>query len=65
MMLCVYFGGAIATDIHSPKYLYQPLVVLSLVLMTALFKKPKIFHESFKIEWSDRVRLTLDKISLS
>jgi len=36
ILLCSYFGGAIATDIHSIYYLYQPVIVLSLVLLTAL-----------------------------
>jgi hypothetical protein len=53
MMLCSYFGGAIATDIHSPHYLYQPIVVLLFVLTTALLKKPSLFHESIKIPWNE------------
>ena len=45
MMLCSYFGGAIATDIQSPNYLYQPLIVLSFVFATAILRKPSLFHE--------------------
>lgn len=45
VFLCSYFGGAIATDIHSPEYLYQPLVVLSFVFISAFVRRPGIFHE--------------------
>jgi len=49
MMLRSYFGGAIATDIHTPNYLYQPLVVLGLVFATAILRKPSLFHERLTI----------------
>jgi hypothetical protein len=50
MMLCSYFGGAIATDIHSPEYLYQPLVLLAFVIATAVIRKPTLFYEKIKIQ---------------
>jgi hypothetical protein len=53
MMLCIYFGGAIATDIHSPSYLYQPLVVLAFIFATAIIRKPSLFHENIIIQWNE------------
>lgn len=47
VLLACYLGGAIATDIHSTQYLYQPVVVLSFVILTAILKKPEIFHSRF------------------
>ncbi len=49
MLLCGYFGGAIAMDIQSPNYLYQPLVVMTFVLITAAIRKPSLFHEDLTI----------------
>lgn len=46
MMLCSYLGGAIATDIHSPDYLYQTIVMLTCILITALIRRPSLFHDS-------------------
>lgn len=51
MMLCSYFGGAIATDIQSPNYLYQPLMVLVFVIATAILRKPSLFHDSIRVQW--------------
>lgn len=51
MMLCCYFGGAIATDIQSPNYLYQPLIVLAFVIATAILRKPSLFYENISIQW--------------
>jgi hypothetical protein len=51
MMLCSYFGGAIASDIHSPDYLYQPIVVLTFTLITALIRRPSLFHDRISIHW--------------
>jgi hypothetical protein len=49
ILLCSYFGGAIATDIHFINYLYQPVIVLALVLITALIRKPSIFFDGLKV----------------
>jgi len=51
ILLCSYFGGAIATDIHAPEYIYQPVIVVFFILLTSFVRKPSIFHE----------RLTMDK----
>lgn len=45
VLLCAYLGGAIATDLHAPQYLYQPLVVLSLVFVTTYLRRPDIFAD--------------------
>jgi hypothetical protein len=50
MMLCSYFGGAIATDIQSPNYLYQPIVILTLVFIAAALRKPSLFYDSVKMK---------------
>jgi hypothetical protein len=60
IMLCSYFGGAIATDVQSPNYLYQPFVVLGLVLISTFLKKPSFFHDGFRIEKGERVRIFLE-----
>lgn len=45
VLLCSYFGGAIATDLHAPQYLYQPVTVLSLVFITTYLRKPSIYSD--------------------
>ncbi|MBC5991995.1 hypothetical protein [Pontibacter cellulosilyticus] len=45
VLLCSYFGGAIATDMHTPQYLYQPVIVLTLVFLTTYLRKPFIFSD--------------------
>ena len=45
VLLCSYFGGAIATDLHAPQYLYQPVIVLTLVFITTYLRKPSIFSD--------------------
>ena len=62
MMLCSYFGGAIATDIHSPAYLYQPLIVLTFVFATALLKKPSLFADNIRIERDNQVSLIIKRL---
>ena len=54
--LCCYFGGAIATDFHSPEYLYQPLLVLSMVFITTTLRRPGLFYRPLSIcEESGRI----------
>lgn len=50
VMLSAYFGGAIATDLHSPEYLYQPVIVFSLVIATSVIRKPSLLSDIVQIE---------------
>ena len=50
VLLCSYFGGAIATDLHSPEYLYQPIVVLMFVFLTTYLRRPSIFSDKLAAE---------------
>lgn len=43
VLLCSYLGGAIATDLHAPQYLYQPITVLVLVFISTYLRRPNIF----------------------
>ncbi|PRY14898.1 hypothetical protein CLV24_103135 [Pontibacter ummariensis] len=45
VLLCSYLGGAIATDIHAPEYLYQPIVVLTFVFLTTYLRNPALFSD--------------------
>lgn len=45
VLLCSYFGGAIATDLHAPQYLYQPVVVLTLVFITTYLRRPSLYSD--------------------
>lgn len=45
VLLCSYLGGAIATDIHAPQYLYQPVVVLTFVFLTTYLRNPSLFSD--------------------
>ena len=49
VLLCSYFGGAIATDLHAPEYLYQPVVVLALLFLTTYLRRPAIFSDKLAI----------------
>jgi hypothetical protein len=62
MMLCSYFGGAIATDMQAQNYLYQPIVVLVFVFVTAVFRKPSLFNDNIKIKWDAQVSQSVEKI---
>jgi len=61
VLLCSYFGGAIATDLHSPEYLYQPLVVITFVLITSFIRNPAIFHHSLEIREESRSKTIIFK----
>lgn len=50
IMLSAYFGGAIATDLHSPEYLYQPIVVLTFVIATSAMRNPLLWSDIIRIE---------------
>ncbi|GAB3200008.1 hypothetical protein ABID22_003039 [Pontibacter aydingkolensis] len=45
VLLCSYFGGAIATDLHAPQYLYQPVTVLTLVFISTYLRRPSIYSD--------------------
>ena len=45
VLLCSYLGGAIATDIHAPQYLYQPMVVLTFVFAATYLRNPALFSD--------------------
>ena len=45
VLLCSYFGGAIAIDLHAPQFLYQPVVVLTLLFITTYIRKPSIYSD--------------------
>lgn len=52
VLLCSYFGGAIATDLHAPQYLYQPVTVLTLVFVTTYLRRPSLYSD--KLEAIDK-----------
>lgn len=56
MLLCCYFGGAIATDIHAPQYLYQPVTVVVFVVLTAFVRKPAIFLNGLEMRSENRLK---------
>ncbi len=59
ILLVAYFGGAIATDLQAPQYLYQPAVLLGLVIFTGLFHRPIIFMNELKlVDQGKRLTLT-------
>jgi hypothetical protein len=56
-LLCSYFGGAIAIDFRSPEYLYQPIVLIILIFITALFRKPSIFYEGLTLNDNGKMKV--------
>lgn len=61
VLLCSYFGGAIATDLHSPEYLYQPMVIITLVIITSFIRNPAIFHHSLEIREENSTKTVILK----
>ena len=45
VLLCSYLGGAIATDLHAPEYLYQPIIVLAFVFLATCLRNPALFSD--------------------
>lgn len=56
-LLCNYFGGAIVTDFRSPEYLYQPIILIILIFITVLFRKPSIFYEGLTLNDDGKMKV--------
>ena len=61
VLLCSYFGGAIAMDLHSPEYLYQPMVVITFVIVTSFIRNPAIFHHGLAIREENSIKTVILK----